>query len=719
MIFVAALTAGTALLAPSRDSGARADGQPFLADSGQVIVADRVVCSLVNADAAASRISGQDGGLSVEVDGTSYWFFADTLYAGGAFMISNDIAVSTDADASDCVSMTHKSTATEAVPLLAALPEELGAWPNGVVASSPGTAHFYISSHREGPWLYIRGIGLGRVDTATLNATRVHDLMFDAADFGDDPIGVPGIVVQDDTAYLYIHTTPGRVLLARAPLAGIEDKAAYEYWDSGAWSQDSHAAAALWTQPEFNGVSVRWSDVLGKWIAIYTGDLTRKIRVRTADALTGPWSHEYQWFDCARYVSPWSFPMCYSPIFHPQYDRDGGRTMTVALSSTDPYHVALHEVRLGAAIWQWRGLAGEVRYEASDPGGGWTREGIAFYASDVAIPGYAAVRRWTNVSGQYAYAAYAPGFGWTDGGVAFWTPARKSPPGANLDFDPVYRWDRGAERVYSPMPGLEALGYARGPAAWYGMCGDADLDAASDCAEVWRGTDPLLPDTDGDGYLDPPASTSDPNFIPTADNCPTVPNPDQANTDAEPVRGGTSGMRDWTNPAADNLGDACDPDLDNDGLSNDDEAALGADERSSDTDRDGWSDRIEALCGADPLAFAVRPSGPDMDGDRIPDACETVIGSRVTQSDSDNDTLSDLIEARWGSNPLDNDSDDDGIRDQCEVASVDRSSDVNVIDLQQIASRNLRHDEVPADINRDHAVNATDLYISAARFTTC
>lgn len=722
LFLLAVLTAGFTMLAPPRPEGARADSQPFLADAGPVIVADRIICSLANADAATSRITGQDGGISVEVDGTSYWFFADTLYdlPGGTYMISNDIAVSTDADASDCVSMTHKSTAAEAVPLLEALPEELGAWPNGVVASSAGTVHFYISSHREGPAWYIRGIGLGRVDMASLEATRVHDIMFDAADFGDEPIGAPGIVVQDETAYLNIHTAPGRVLLARVALTAIEDKAAYEFWDGVSWSADPRDAQALWTDAGgFNGVSVRWSEPLGKWLAIYNGDLTRKVRVRTADALTGPWSREYQWLDCARYIAPWSFPMCYSPIFHPQYDRDGGRTMTVTLSSTEPYEVAVHEVRLGVAVYQWRGSSGAARYESADPGAGWTREGIAFYASDTPIAGYAAVRRWTNASGEYLYAVYSPGFGWTDGGVAFWTPGKKSPPGANLDFDPVYRWERGAERVYSPMPGLDALGYTRGPAAWYGMCGDTDLDAASDCAEAWTGTDPLLPDTDGDGFLDRPASTSNPNFMPATDNCPTVPNPDQANNDAEPIRGGDTGMQDWTHPAADNLGDACDDDLDNDGLSNDDEAARGTDERKRDTDGDTWSDRIETLCGADPLSSANRPSGADGDGDLISDACETAIGSRPTQPDSDNDTLSDLIEARWGSDPLSNDSDGDGVRDQCEVASVNVDTSVNVIDLQQIAMRNLDHSEAPADINRDNAVNTTDLYISATKIAVC
>lgn len=719
LLLLASLTVGLALLAPARPPHASADAQPFLPDAGPVIIADRVVCSLVNDDAAASRITGQDGGLSVAVGSTSYFFFADTLYDidGVTSMISNDIAVSTDTDASDCIAMTHKSTATAAVPLLETLPGEIGAWPNGVVAASPQTLYFYISSHRAGPWLYISGIGLGRVDTATLGATRVYDILWDATDFGDDPIGAPGIITQGDTAYLYIHTAQGRVLLARVALAGIETKAAYSYWDGAGWSADPHQAAALWTQSDgFNGVSVRWNDALGKWIAAYTGDLTHKVRVRTADALTGPWSGEYQWMDCSRYIAPWVFPMCYSPIFHPQYDRDGGRTMTVTLSSTDPYEVAVHEVRLGSAIYQWRGAGGDVRYQHSDPGAGYLREGIAFYASDVPVAGFAAVRRWTNAAGQYLYGVYTPGAGWTDGGVAFWTPAKKSPAGANVDFDPVYRWDRGDERVYSPMPGLEALGYTRGPAAWYGMCGDADLDASSDCQEAWIGTDPLNPDTDGDGWPDRPGGTSDPNIVTTTDNCPLIANADQANSDGEPIHGAT--LQDWSNPAADSLGDACDPDLDNDGISNADEAAGGTNPRARDSDGDTWADRIELLCGSDPLAFASRPSGPDADGDSIPDACEAAAGSDPARSDSDNDGLADPLEYRWGSDPRVSDADGDNAKDSCEAASVNTDVIVNVLDLQQIAMRNGGTD-IAADVTRDGRVNATDIYVAASHYYTC
>jgi hypothetical protein len=54
------------------------------------------------------------------------------------------------------------------------------------------------------------------------------------------------------------------------------------------------------------------------------------------------------------------------------------------------------------------------------------------------------------------------------------------------------------------------------------------------------------------------------------DNCPLVPNPDQTNTDVELEIGGGSVV-------GDSLGDACDPDDDNDGFADDKEAYVGTD----------------------------------------------------------------------------------------------------------------------------------------------
>ena len=152
-------------------------------------------------------------------------------------------------------------------------------------------------------------------------------------------------------------------------------------------------------------------------------------------------------------------------------------------------------------------------------------------------------------------------------------------------------------------------------------------------------------DSDGDGVPD------------DQDNCRTVSNPVQTNTDG------------------DGMGDACDPDDDNDGQSDADENTCGSDPLDdaslspdndsdgvpdcvdADDDNDGQSDADETACGSDPLDDASL--SPDNDSDGIPDCVD---------ADDDNDGQSDADETACGSDPLDDaslspDNDSDGIPD--------------------------------------------------------
>lgn len=95
------------------------------------------------------------------------------------------------------------------------------------------------------------------------------------------------------------------------------------------------------------------------------------------------------------------------------------------------------------------------------------------------------------------------------------------------------------------------------------------------------------PDTDGDGLADP------------TDNCPSVANYDQTDLDS------------------DGLGDACDLDIDGDGVPNGQDAFPRNPAESADTDADGVGDN------ADNCRTVANAGQTDTDGDGIGDACDS------------------------------------------------------------------------------------------------
>jgi len=118
---------------------------------------------------------------------------------------------------------------------------------------------------------------------------------------------------------------------------------------------------------------------------------------------------------------------------------------------------------------------------------------------------------------------------------------------------------------------------------------DADTDGAPDYDELFQFTDPAVADTDGDGSMDKQDDLAGFNCVAVNgvctvanlgdtnadDNCPAVANPTQDNTDSQPdftnspnTPAGGIYRGDATNPHQDHQGDACDADMDNDGLSN-------------------------------------------------------------------------------------------------------------------------------------------------------
>jgi len=119
-------------------------------------------------------------------------------------------------------------------------------------------------------------------------------------------------------------------------------------------------------------------------------------------------------------------------------------------------------------------------------------------------------------------------------------------------------------------------------------------------------------------------------------------------------------------------------DSDGDGLTDEEEIALGTDPMNPDTDGDGISDGVEVrlkALGFDPLVKNVVPGCTDLtldtDGDGLTDCEEKLLGTDPSLVDTDGDGIPDLVELHAGTNYLINDAsldyDNDGTTNLQEI----------------------------------------------------
>jgi hypothetical protein len=240
----------------------------------------------------------------------------------------------------------------------------------------------------------------------------------------------------------------------------------------------------------------------------------------------------------------------------------------------------------------------------------------------------------------------------------------------------------------------------------------------------------LLADYDADGVAD------------IVDNCPAVYNPGQENTGPAPIDNGPDiPGDDVTVPNGDTLGDACDPDLDNDwmpdtgtdpilGIPGEDVGCGSGptDPLEVDTDGDTVVDGAECLLGSDPNNAGskppAQPSG-DSDKDGLPASVEALFGSSDSNPDTDGDGISDGLEVKgWATSPTSTDTDgdssgNDGCKDDKEIVSVNTDKQANILDVQLIARMafGLLPPHPALDINKDGAYNVLDAQLAALNST--
>jgi hypothetical protein len=273
---------------------------------------------------------------------------------------------------------------------------------------------------------------------------------------------------------------------------------------------------------------------------------------------------------------------------------------------------------------------------------------------------------------------------------------------------------------------------------------DSDADGADDFVEMFLFTNPVNPDTDGDGFKDAPANVyGDKPLDATTDNCPSVYNPTQVNSDGHRRDAGPN-MPDGiyaSNPNQDKLGDLCDADNDNDQALDLYELGHGTDPLKFDTDGDAVGDGVELrLQMSDPSVSAtdktkfpiwnaseqvyyrgchINIPGPgvenDVDGDGI--TCPTDLDSDngIYTGVAKKPEVADAVEAwGYGTGVANKDTDADGCEDWVEISDVngDRTADSgDQLDLNRRVARKIAANAITDlvfDLDKNAKVDSGD-----------
>jgi hypothetical protein len=317
--------------------------------------------------AQSASIQGRDGGQSGLVFGHSVWTFGDTILnnpdAEGVNWHQNSWSFTDDLDARDGIHGLTEPTDSVGAPtyFIAPTADEAtyntahygnpcaeapcgarwAAWPGaplwdaprnralifyGLVHAAPGDFNFYGVGQSIAVWNDFDGAP----ERPIVSPGAAHPTLL----FGpDDPSWGTGSILDDDLLYAFACDTDTGGFsppcsLARVPAEQALDRQAWRFYDGSAWSASMVDRATI-----FSGaptLTVEKNAYLGLYTVVYAETMSNNVVIRTAPALTGPWSDPQALFTADKPGGG-----AYDAVSHAEYEEQDGKVLYFTFTRSD------------------------------------------------------------------------------------------------------------------------------------------------------------------------------------------------------------------------------------------------------------------------------------------------------------------------------------------------------------------------------------------------
>lgn len=315
----------------------------------------------------SSAIQGRDGGQSGLAFGRSVWTFGDTVLnapdAEGVTWHQNSWSFTDDLVAADGIDGLTEPTDPAGAPvyLVAPTPDEAAynaahagdscaqtpcgarwaAWPGAPIwdAAQGRALVFYGLVHAAPGDFNFHGVGQGLAVWTDFASSPARPEVSPGAEhptllFGqDDPSWGTAALIEGDTLYAFACETGSDGFsppcsLARVPSAQALDRQAWTFYDGSKWSSSMDERTTLFTGA--STVTVTFNAYLGAYTAVYAEPMSNRVMIRTAPALTGPWSDPEVLFTADKPDGN-----AYDAVPHVGYEEQNGKVLYVTFSRSN------------------------------------------------------------------------------------------------------------------------------------------------------------------------------------------------------------------------------------------------------------------------------------------------------------------------------------------------------------------------------------------------